>query len=118
MSGALYDEGTLAGYSDGQLLERLTAASGGEHRQEVELAFAALLERHGGMVWRVCRSLVVDNHDAEDAFQATFLILIQKASSLRVRHTLGPWLYEVAHRVGTGARTAAAHGEPSNAQLE
>ncbi len=60
------------------------------------------------MVWRVCRSLVCDDHDAEDAFQATFLVLIRKARSLKVQTTLGPWLYSVAHRVGLNTRSIAA----------
>jgi DNA-directed RNA polymerase specialized sigma24 family protein len=106
--GELYVAGTLAGCSDGQLLERFIATDGEKDRTDAELAFACLLERHGGMVWNVCRSFAVDDHDAEDAFQATFLVLVRKAPSLRVRQTLGPWLYAVAHRVGMSARTALA----------
>ena len=105
--GALYGGRALDGCSDGQLLERVTATNAEQDRTDAELAFATLMERHGRMVWRVCRSLVVDDHDAEDAFQATFLILIRKANSLRVRRTLGPWLYPVANRVAMGSRAAA-----------
>ena len=106
--GELYVAGTLSGCSDGQLLERFIATDGEKDRTKAELAFACLLERHGGMVWNVCRSFAVDDHDAEDAFQATFLVLVRKAPSLRVRQTLGPWLYAVAHRVGMSTRTASA----------
>ena len=97
--GTLYGGGALAGCSDGQLLERRTATNGSD-RTDAELAFATLLERHGPIVWRVCRSLALDHHDAEDAFQAAFLVLIRKAGTLRVHQTLGPWLYAVANRVG------------------
>jgi RNA polymerase sigma factor (sigma-70 family) len=103
---ALYRGGALDGSSDGELLARVTATDGGD-RTDAELAFATLMERHGRMVWRVCRSLVPDDHDAEDAFQATFLVLIRKAGSLGVRQTLGPWLYAVANRVGMSARAAS-----------
>ena len=107
--GALYGGGggALAGDPDGQLLQRLAATNGDNDRATAELAFEALLKRHGDMVWRVCRSLVLDDHDADDAFQATFVILIQKAGSLHVRRTLGPWLYAVAHRVASSARAAS-----------
>ena len=57
-----------------------------------------MVDRHAAMVWDVCRSLIRDRHDAEDAFQATFLILVRKAGSLRVDETLGPWLHVVAYR--------------------
>ncbi len=60
------------------------------------------------MVWRVCRSLVCDDFDAEDAFQATFLVLVRKAGSLKVPSSLGPWLYSVAYRVGLNTRSIAA----------
>jgi len=60
------------------------------------------------MVWRVCSSTARDPDDAEDAFQATFLLLVRKARSLRIRQTLGPWLYAVAYRTGLNARTTEA----------
>lgn len=60
------------------------------------------------MVWNVCRSLIRDQHDAEDAFQATFLILVRKAGSLRVGDTMGPWLHVVAYRTALRVRMAAA----------
>jgi RNA polymerase sigma factor (sigma-70 family) len=101
---ALYGDGALGGCSDGQLLERLTATRTCERTTEIELAFAALVERHGAMVWRVCRTFALNEHDAEDAFQATFLVLIRKAKKLRVRQTLGPWLHAVASRISMGVR--------------
>ena len=63
--------------TDGQLLERFRTRDG----EVAELAFAALLERHGPMVLRVCRRVLNDPHDAQDAFQATFLVLVRRADS-------------------------------------
>ena len=88
--------------TDGQLLERF--AAGGE---AAELAFAALVERHGAVVLQTCRAILRDEHEAEDAFQATFLVLVQKAGSLWVRDSLGPWLHQVAYRAAWCARSAA-----------
>jgi RNA polymerase sigma factor (sigma-70 family) len=90
--------------TDGQLLERFATARG----ETAELAFAALVERHGPMVLRVCRSVLLDSHDAQDAFQATFLVLVEKARALWVRDSLGPWLHQVSYRTATCARAAAA----------
>src|SRR5215471_14396003 len=81
-----------AGPTDGQLLYRFTSC--GE-----EAAFAALMQRHGGFVLALCRRILRDEHDAEDAFQATFLVLARKAGSIRKRQSLGSWLYGVAYRV-------------------
>src|SRR4051794_16599832 len=100
----LLDVGTIGGLTDGQLLERY-AGRGGE---AAELAFSALIERHGPMVMRVCRSLLRDEHQAQDAFQATFLVLVRRADALWVRDSLGPWLHQVACRVAYCARSAAA----------
>ena len=100
----VFNLGTIGDLTDGQLLERF-ATRGGEVG---ELAFAALVERHGPMVLRVCRHALVEMHDAEDAFQATFLILVKQARSLWVQDSLGPWLHRVAHRVATRARASAA----------
>src|SRR3954453_6789526 len=96
----LVDSGTIAGVSDGQLLSRFTA-----HRDEwTETAFAALVHRHGPWVLRVCRQILGDRHTAEDAFQATFLILARKAGSIRQPELLGHWLYGVALRTAREAR--------------
>jgi RNA polymerase sigma factor (sigma-70 family) len=100
----LFNLGTIGERTDGQLLERF-ATRGGE---EGEPAFAALVERHGPMVWRVCRARLRDPNDAQDAFQAVFLILVQKARSLWVRDSLGPWLHRVAYRVAERVRRNAA----------
>lgn len=96
---ALFGAGTLVGLTDGQLLERFAS----RRDEGAERAFAALLDRHGPMVLRVCGGLLRDPNDAEDAFQATFLVLARKARSLWVRETIGPWLHGVAHRVATRA---------------
>lgn len=83
--------------SDGELL------AGFIERRE-EDAFAAPLRRHGPMVLGVCRRVLGDLHDAEDAFQATFLVLVRKAASVRPREAVGNWLYGVAYRTALEAR--------------
>ncbi len=100
----LFHLGTIGDLSDGQLLERFTTCGG----ELAELAFTALVERHGPMVLRVCRSSLNDPNDAQDAFQATFLVLVQKARALWVQDSLGPWLHRVAQRVAYRARRSAA----------
>ncbi len=72
-------------------------------RTEVEAAFALLFDRHGPMVLRVCQSVLGDVHEADDAFQATFLVLLRQADSIRKRESVGPWLYGVARRVAACA---------------
>ena len=101
---ALFTAGTVGGLTDGQLLERFTNRDG----DGAELAFASLVERHGPMVLRVCRTVLRDAHEAEDAFQATFLILALKAGSIRGRDSLTAWLYSVAYNVAATARSSAA----------
>lgn len=100
----VFAAGTLTGLTDGQLLERFAAgdADGSER------AFALLVERHGPMVLRVCRGVLGDPHDAEDAFQATFLVLIHRARAIRKRESMGPWLHGVALRVAARTRTGIA----------
>ena len=100
----LFNVGAIRELTDGQLLERFSTSRG----EAAELAFEALVERHGPMVLRVCRAQLVDPNETQDAFQATFLILIQKARALWVRDSLGPWLHQVALRTASSARSAAA----------
>jgi RNA polymerase sigma factor (sigma-70 family) len=99
----LWELGTVAGLTDGQLLARFAD----RHQDGAELAFEALVERHGPMVFRICRGLLGDEHAAEDAFQATFLVLATKARGLWVKDSLASWLYGVAHRVAARARVDA-----------
>src|SRR5437764_1271455 len=87
--------------TDTELLRRFL-----ENREEE--AFAALVRRHGPMVLNVCRRLVQNSADAEDAFQATFLVLVRRAAAIRKPQLLGNWLYGVAHRVAARARVQAA----------
>ena len=102
--GALFDIGVVGDLSDGQLLERFTTG----HREAAELAFHSLVERHGPMVLRVCRRLLDDPNDAEDAFQATFLVLLRRARAIRDRGSVAAWLHGVAARVATRARVESA----------
>jgi RNA polymerase sigma factor (sigma-70 family) len=70
-----------------------------------EGAFETLLHRHAGLVWGVCRRMLKDSHLAEDAFQATFLVLAREASSIRKRQSVGSWLYGVAYRLASRIRS-------------
>ena len=97
----LFVEGTVTGLSDAQLLDRFLATRDGE-------AFEVLVARHGPMVLSVCRGVLRDPSDAEDAFQATFLVLVKKGRTIRGRDNLGGWLHQVAYRVAIQANAAAA----------
>jgi len=96
----IVNAGTFAGVSDGELLTRFTA----ERDELAEIAFAALVRRHGSMVLRVCQQILGDRHTAEDAFQATFLILARRAGSILQPELLGHWLHGVALRTAREAR--------------
>ena len=81
-----------AGLTDEQLLTDYIS-------RRDETAFAALVQRHGPMVWGVCRRVLGSYHNAEDAFQATFLVLVRRAESIAAPELLANWLYGVATRV-------------------
>src|SRR3954451_22253092 len=91
---------SIEGASDRQLLARFST----RRDEPAERAFTALVRRHGPMVLRVCMQIVGDRHTAEDAFQATFLILARKASTIHQPELLGNWLYGVALRSAREAR--------------
>jgi RNA polymerase sigma factor (sigma-70 family) len=110
----LFDGGTLVGMSEVLLLDRFVA-----HRDEA--AFEAIVSRHGPMVLGVCRRVLDDPGDIEDAFQATFLVLVRRAGTLRNPELLANWLYGVAHRVSVRARTIAfrrrLHERPGSEEI-
>ncbi len=104
----LFGVGTLSGLTDGQLLERFARGRGAAGTAEAEAAFAALVERHGLMVLGVCRAVLGDRHDAEDACQAAFLVLARSAGQIRRGDSMASWLYGVARRVALRARRQTA----------
>jgi RNA polymerase sigma factor (sigma-70 family) len=89
---------------DEQLLDLFLERKG----SDAEAAFETLVRRHGPMVLGVCRHILDELHDAEDAFQATFLVLARKAGTIRDRRVLGRWLYEVAYRIAIRSKTHSA----------
>src|SRR5262245_58826821 len=99
-----------AGMTDGQLLE-------GFITRRDQAAFAALVRRHGPMVWGVCRRALPSHHDAEDAFQAAFLVLARKAASIRSPELHASWLYSVAHQTARKTRQAVAKRQTREKQV-
>ena len=100
----LYTLGTMGGRTDAELLERFLARGD----SDAEDAFATLVARHGPMVLGVCRRMLPASHDAEDAFQATFLVLARRAASIVRRERVASWLYGVAVRTAQVARRRVA----------
>jgi len=96
--------------TDGALLERFRAG-------REELAFEALVRRHGAMVLGVCQRILGEGADAEDAFQATFLVLIRRADSIRRKESVASWLYGVASRTALKARTELARRRRQEGQV-
>lgn len=94
-------QATAESEGDQELLERFVTAGDAS-------AFARLVERHGGLVWSVCRRLLAGEQDAEDAFQAVFVVLARNASSIRKREAVGSWLYGVAYRIAMRLRKTTA----------
>jgi RNA polymerase sigma factor (sigma-70 family) len=101
---SLVDPGTVTGLSEAQVLARFVERGD-------PVAFEAIVVRYGPMVLSVCRQMLRDSNDVDDAFQATFLILVQKAGGLRQPDRLGPWLYGVAHRVASRSRRRRRRAE-------
>ena len=101
----LWHAGTVSGLSDAQLLAQFAA-------NRDEAAFDALMARHGPLVWSVCRSILTDPHDVEDAFQASFLILVRKAQSLRVER-FAVWLALSGQLSGRARGEEPARSAPS-----
>ena len=93
--------GPAAALPDGELLRRYLAGRD-------ETAFAALVSRHGPMVLSVCETVLRHRQDAEDAFQAAFLVLARRADAIRRHDSLASWLHGVAHRLALQPRAAAA----------
>jgi RNA polymerase sigma factor (sigma-70 family) len=99
------------GLTDVQLLERFC-----QGREEA--AFATLMHRHGGLVWGVCRHVLRQEQDAEDAFQATFLVLAQQAAAIRKREALPSWLHGTAFRIAMRAKRDAGRRRTREARAE
>src|SRR5262245_37094343 len=99
-----------AGLTDGELLEAYVT-------WQDDAYFEALVRRHGPMVFGLCRRVLRNPHDAEDAFQATFLVLVRKAGSIVPRDMVGNWLYGVAYRTALEAKRAAARRRARERQV-
>ncbi len=102
--------GAVGPLSDAQLVDRFVA----RRDEAAEAAFEELVNRHGPMVLRVCRSVLHCEHDAEDAFQAVFLVLANRASSIRGSGSVASWLFGVAQRVANRSKRSAARRNALN----
>jgi RNA polymerase sigma factor (sigma-70 family) len=109
LRGAVLLEGA-AGLSDAHLLDAFV-------RRREPSALELLVRRHAPMVWGVCHRVLIDHHDAEDAFQATFLVLVRRAASIAAGDLLANWLYGVAHRTALKARATLARRKEREKQV-
>src|SRR4051794_6149188 len=107
----LLREGALGNLPDGALLEQFVATGN-------EAAFEVLVERHGPMVWGVCRRILGDHHDAEDAFQAAFLVLARRGATVVPRESVGRWLFGVASRTALKMRAVSARNRAKERESE
>ncbi len=116
----LFGPGSMAGLTDAELLDRFfrRRAEAVEALLAAEAAFAALVARHGPMVLGVCRRALDDPTDVDDAFQATFLVLVRRAGAVRVGDSLGQWLYGVARKVTSRTRDRVAQRRSRMRPLE
>ena len=104
-SGAAHLQlGTVGMVSDAQLLDWFVSSKD----ESAEAAFEELMIRHGPMVFGICKNVLRDAHDAQDAFQAVFMVLANRASSIRRKNSVASWLFGVAQRVAARARSRAA----------
>ena len=109
----LFCLGTVGDLTDGELLDRFVNMGA----EDSEAAFEELMHRHGPMVLRVCRGMLCDPLSAEDAFQATFLVLAQRAGSIRRRDSVSSWLFGVARRVAAHSRLCTARRRSGERQV-
>src|SRR5262245_34389096 len=107
----LVGAGESEAITDRELLARFTTL-------REEAAFATLVHRHGPLVLGTCRRILQNVHDAEDAFQATFLVLARKAALLRWQESVASWLYTVAVRVASKVRARTARQPAQHQQVE
>src|SRR5438105_3311912 len=105
------DASRLDDLSDAELLERFRSSTD-------PAAFETMVRRHGERVLAACHKVLADPADVEDAFQATFLVLLRDAHGIRKRHALGGWLYGVAHRIALQARARAARRSRAEARTQ
>ncbi len=109
----LFNFGAVGTMSDGQLLDRFVS----RRDPAAEAAFEELVIRHGPMVLRGCRGVLRDTHDAENAFQAVFLVLANRAESIRRSGSVASWLFGVAQRVAHRGKRSAVRRRALNQRV-